>query len=407
MRRQNLQCDAVPTALESMQRRRPRPALCATIAVTAAVAATSSVAIAPASFLVPSDATPAAACRLFGAPDRPMVYSSSQQWLSSLPQKRGVQIVAKAMLVPAVATTLPWTTLLMVCTLPTCLGFWKSEYGVSYGYGLATALSGALLLRQVVGSLSTNVLSMPFLAQAQAFGLFLYGVRLTVFLLYRELRIPKFREDREKIEDRSKSRGGRLKRLPFIIACAFLYLGLAAPAALSAKAAAAVPTGNYMALAAQGGLVGLMYVGWAIAALGDAWKTVVKGARGKDALVTSGPYAVLRHPNYTGEQLLWTANFLAGVFALFGAKGLSPVPSAVWLLVAALGCFGINFVLMQATGGLEAKQAEDRGDNDEYQQWVSSTWKGFAIKRKPAKVTESLDLEGEEKDSGSLTIEEE
>ena len=41
--------------------------------------------------------------------------------------------------------TLP--TLAAVCVFPTCLGFWKSEYGVSYAYGIVTATVGALVLR--------------------------------------------------------------------------------------------------------------------------------------------------------------------------------------------------------------------------------------------------------------------
>eukprot|EP00434_Breviolum_minutum_P010472 symbB.v1.2.009236.t1/scaffold583.1/size184467/8 len=43
---------------------------------------------------------------------------------------------------------------------------------------------------------------------------------------------------RNRIEERSKEQGGRLKRLPFIVTCALLYLGLVAPGVLVFKAAA-------------------------------------------------------------------------------------------------------------------------------------------------------------------------
>ena len=132
---------------------------------------------------------------------------------------------------------------------------------------------------------------------------------------------------------------------------------------------------------------------------------------GEDHLVTSGIFRWLRHPNYTGEFLLWTANAAAAAAALAGAAmgplakaraasrpvlyhsywprcspprwSLLPpcllgtlarakastcttpthstillLPQAGWLLGALIGAAGICFVLMGAAGNLEAKQAE-------------------------------------------------
>ena len=71
-----------------------------------------------------------------------------------------------------------------VSTIPTVLGFWKSEYGVSYA---ASAMQ----------------LANPSpLAVAHAAVVLAYGARLNVFLLYRELAIPRFRKFRETIEVR-------------------------------------------------------------------------------------------------------------------------------------------------------------------------------------------------------------
>ena len=72
-------------------------------------------------------------------------------------------------------------------TIPTLLGFWKSEYGVSYAYGFAMAAAGA---------------DCPIPTRRKPAGLLAYGSRLNLFLLYRELAIPRFREFREKIEVR-------------------------------------------------------------------------------------------------------------------------------------------------------------------------------------------------------------
>ena len=38
------------------------------------------------------------------------------------------------------------STVVAACTVPTLLGFWKAEYGVSYAYGAAMATCGALIL---------------------------------------------------------------------------------------------------------------------------------------------------------------------------------------------------------------------------------------------------------------------
>ena len=77
--------------------------------------------------------------------------------------------------------------LTVACTIPTLLWYWKSEYGVSYAYGTAMLATGTLVL----ASRPTSVL-----ANAHATCLALYGARLNLFLLWRELTIPRFREFR-------------------------------------------------------------------------------------------------------------------------------------------------------------------------------------------------------------------
>jgi len=210
------------------------------------------------------------------------------------PQRVGPGVKRSALI------TVPLT---IVNIAPPCLGFWRAEYGVSYGYGLAMALSGAWLLFAETRALSWAV-------ALHVACLCIYGVRLSVFLLYRELCIPRFQEFRNRIEQRSKDRGTRLKRFPFLFCCGLLYLGLAAPASLAVAAADSVGKS-----ALYQGAVALMYIGWFVAALADTWKSVAKSTQGQDALVTGGPFALLRHPNYTGEQLMWTASFVAGCCA--------------------------------------------------------------------------------------------
>lgn len=129
------------------------------------------------------------------------------------------------------------------------------------------------------------------LGTAHALVLALYGFRLNAFLLYRELTIDRFKKFVEKIEDKANTKGGRLSRVPFILSCGFLYFCMAAPLFITAQAP---PSEASLFLTA------LAWGGFGVAAMGDLIKTEVKGKEGEDTLVTSGPFSILRHPNYTG-----------------------------------------------------------------------------------------------------------
>lgn len=262
--------------------------------------------------------------------------------------------------------TLP-CLLAVLCVTPTCLGYWKSEYTVSYGYGVATALSATAMYMSgvVTGAAPWALLHCIVLG--------LYGARLTLFLLYRETCIATFREFREKIEARATSRGSRLARTPFIISCSLLYLGLVAPLVLSSAWTGLAGSALFLPFKI---CVGLMYAGFGVAALGDLQKSFEK-ARGQE-LVTGGIFAVLRHPNYTGEQVLWTANFVAACLAFYGT-GVWSLSAGLWFLASLVGCIGINFVLCQATTNLETRQWEKYGLEPAYREWVATSWAGWGL----------------------------
>ena len=254
--------------------------------------------------------------------------------------------------------TLP--VLAAACTVPTCLGFWKSEYGVSYAYGAATATVGALVLRAAPNRL----------AAAHALCVLCYGVRLNAFLLWRELNIPRFQKFRETIEERAKASGGRLKRTPFVLSCAFLYFCMTAPLLITSSLA---PPVTFLPLVLS---VVLAWAGFAIAAYGDLYKSMAKAKLGDDVLVTTNIFRFLRHPNYTGEQILWSANLMSAVAATCYAWPTGLKSAAVWLLGSVVGWAGIMFVLAKATTSLEKKQAERY---DAYSKWQGSSWGGISL----------------------------
>ena len=234
---------------------------------------------------------------------------------------------------------------------------------MSYAYGLSIAASAALVLREGPTSL---------VARRHAWVHAAYGVRLCLFLLWRELSVPRFRQLREKIERRAPP-GNRLSRAPFVLGCSFLYFCMSLPLVMSARAPAAVGARQTMGAL----FTSLAWAGFGLAALGDTYKSFAKAARGERALVTGGPFAVLRHPNYQGEQLLWTASTFAGL-------ALAPISTKAAATAAAslLGLAGINFVLVQATTGLNSRHKLVYGEDMAFRTW--SAWKGVEFKKADA-----------------------
>ena len=245
------------------------------------------------------------------------------------------------------------------CTLPTCLGLWRSGYAVSYGYGGAMLAAGALALPRAASGV----------ARAHALALIFYGMRLDLYLLWRELALP---EAIHQMKRRDATLPERLKRLPVVVGCSALYYCMAAP--LRVTAACAGRCGAPAAVA-----VALAFVGFGIAAAGDLVKAYVKARDGAETLVTVGPFRWLRHPNYTGEMMGWAASFAAAVLAAAAAGNLRS--QAGWLATSALGAAGIFFVLAgEATAGLEKKQKEKYGGTPEYDSWIARSWSGPMLK---------------------------
>ena len=342
--------------------------------------------------------------------------------------------VRGAALAPLVLPTIP--RLALVCLLPTLLGYYKSEYGVSYGYGTAVASSSYLILSSIANAaglplfpvikdfasfahfqpagvvclLSTALCNLRSLLPTSlpafhAFALFFYGTRLDMFLLYRELFLARFRAMRERIEERAKKQGSRWKRTPFLLSCAFLYFCMMSPLLITSQ----VCDGMSMACGPNLGLGGgpipilelslrfsvvMALLGFLLGAFGDLNKTISKAFQGEDALITGGIFRFLRHPNYTGEVIGWVSSCLAGFLAVFRKAvsiGNSGGNMALWksmapyLFLSLMGATGISFVLMTATTGLEFRQNEKYGDSDEYQKWIKKSWVGFKMAPKKAR----------------------
>lgn len=295
--------------------------------------------------------------------------------LSAAGSNAAAEVVTKIMYVPPSLRSIA-----LACLVPSCLGYYKSEYGVSYGYGIAIAALADIIYKSVDRNYGfTPPTFWPGITAAKTHTSVytFYGWRLCVFLLGRESFVPRMREARDRIEDRAVERGGRLARTPFILICATLYGCLSAPLMLSAKA---VGSGRFSV--ATDVFVHLSFAGFILAAVGDWAKSKGKSRHGNDALITSNVLRYLRHPNYTGESIGWTCSFLAGLSATTAACGRS---LAEWknylpLLTASLaGLSGILIVLASAGSALELRQKEKYGGMKEYEDWVKSSWAGITL----------------------------
>lgn len=287
----------------------------------------------------------------------------------NITRQKVISLFASSIMLPSIQA------IAISCLVPTSLGYIRYEYGVSYGYGSSVAILAALILRQ---------LSYGSTAYWHAWALIFYGIRLNLFLLYRELYIPRFRKFREQIEERRTGtvtmKGDddtriqtRLRsRTPFVIGCATLYACLVAPLIITSQEA----TSSNVFLVNT--FIGLTWVGFVVAALGDLQKSFVKATLGEDVLVKGTLFSRLRHPNYTGEALAWTSSFLASITVAIMNRQQSFILPVV---AATFGWMGIIGVLVMAATGLEKRQFEKYKDTVEYQQWIKGSWAGPTWKR--------------------------
>mmetsp|Transcript_1053 Transcript_1053/g.1736 ORF Transcript_1053/g.1736 Transcript_1053/m.1736 type:complete len:319 (+) Transcript_1053:258-1214(+) len=295
-------------------------------------------------------------------------------YLSSVPKSTSKFGLSTKLLSPKLKTGWPSSTATVMAAtprdiaisvlVPSSLGFYKQEYGVSYGYGASIAWAAYLASKGAkCGSLGWY------------HGLLhiVYGVRLCLFLGIRELTVSKFKEVKERIE--AKAPKNRFARIPFVVSVAALYYCMSLPVFITND-----PTNTFTSIALKrlswGSLV-ISALGLLAQIVGDTQKYVVK-AGDPDVLVTGGLFSVLRHPNYTGELFLWSFSTLAAIFATAGSATRSTL-AAARCAGAVAGALGIAFVLALATTGLEKRQQEAYGGQLAYENWKKTSWGGLAL----------------------------
>jgi steroid 5-alpha reductase family enzyme len=239
-------------------------------------------------------------------------------------------------------------------------GFYRFVYFISTGYAFSVlGLSVGLLVAYGAQAGLPAVLALVLLG--------LYGGRLGVFLVLRELRNGSYR----RVLDEQV---GSYKKMPFFVQVAIwlavstlyvmqvspLYFRLANAAAAADGATGGMATAYPVWLWAGTAIIAL---GLGIQALADYQKEKAK-RKAPDAFCRTGLFKMVRCPAYFGEILVWTGVYLSSVPCLSGPAQM---------IFSTLGYIGIVFVMFGSTRRLELRQNARYGADPAYKEYVKNT----------------------------------
>ena len=254
---------------------------------------------------------------------------------------------------------MPWTLLgilLAVCAVLCAVGFYKFVYFLSIGYGFAVAGGGlAIFIMYLVNPSATPI----WLVLIQMVLFIAYGVRLSGFLLVRELKNISFKKTDVAKDTLAKNNE---KKMPvFVLATIWvsvsvLYVAQVSPMLFrytNASADVIVP------------IIGVVIsvAGLILESIADNQKSAQKKVR-PDMVATQGLYKLVRCPNYLGEIIFWTGIFVSGV-TTYETVGQ-------WI-TAVLAYVCIVFIMFNGAQRLEKRQMARYGENAEYNTYANKT----------------------------------
>ena len=231
-----------------------------------------------------------------------------------------------------------------------------NPYVFSQGYGLAVAACAMALMFafDVPLTLRTNKPE-QFLATTVAF----YGLRLSLFLFYREITVRNMRDQTKAFHN--KYAASKLLVLTSVLS--LLYAGMVSPLLYALKRP---PTEGRAVLMAWAGTT-LSFFGVLIESIADQHKCTVKRQHGVSygEKIFVGPtswlYAFCRHPNFCGEVFFWTGLFMAGL----------PCYNKSWTawISSSAGWICLVKIMQSSSSRLDKKQHEWYHDQPRYEAW--------------------------------------
>lgn len=254
---------------------------------------------------------------------------------------------------------MPWSLLgilYIVCAVLCAVGFYKFVYFLSIGYGFAVAGGGiAILVMALINP--TEAPLWILLIQAALF--LAYGIRLSGFLLVRELKNITFKKT--DVAKDTLAKNGEKKMPVFVLATIWITV-----------AALYVTQVSPMLFRYDNGCTDIIIplIGFAVSIGGLILETIAdnqKSAQKKerpDMVATKGLYKMCRCPNYLGEIIFWTGVFISGITA-YQTIGQ-------WIM-AVIAYIAIVFIMFNGAQRLEKRQMARYGNDDEYNTYANKT----------------------------------
>ena len=250
---------------------------------------------------------------------------------------------------------MPWSLLgilAIVCAVLSAVGFYKFVYFLSIGYGFAVAGGGiAILIMALVNP--TDAPIWILLIQAALF--VAYGIRLSGFLLVRELKTASYKKTFQEVS-------GDGKKMPFFvlftiwISVTVLYVAQVSPMLFRYDNGA-----SDLVLPLIGIVISIL--GLVLESVADNQKSAQKKVR-PDMVAIEGLYKLCRCPNYLGEIIFWTGVFIAGITA-YATVGQ-------WI-TSILAYVCIVYIMFNGAQRLEKRQMGRYGENEEYNNYANKT----------------------------------
>lgn len=240
----------------------------------------------------------------------------------------------------------------IVCAVLSAVGFYKFVYFLSIGYGFAIAGGGITILIMALINPTTAPIWLTLLQAA----LFLaYGIRLSGFLLAREIKSATYKKTFKEVS-------GDGKKMPFFvlfviwISVTVLYTAQVSPMLYRYY------NGAKDIIVPIVGVV-ISILGLVIEAAADNQKSAQK-KENPDKVATKGLYKIVRCPNYLGEITFWTGIFISGVTAYSGI--------GQWIM-AIIAYICIVFIMFNGAQRLEKRQMARYGADREYNDYADKT----------------------------------
>ena len=238
--------------------------------------------------------------------------------------------------------------LLCIALIVSAIGFYKYVYFISLGYGFSIAAIGIVSFFICRDSIDVLGIILCLL-------LFLYGNRLSGYLLIRELKSNSYNNKMKgEISD------GKNMKLPvkfaIWITCALLYACQTAPI--------------YFRLIEGSGATASLVIGILIMVFGVTFETIADIQKNNakkiapDTFVSTGLFKIVRCPNYLGEMIFWTGVLISGIGSFSSVLG--------WT-ASILGYLGIIYVMFSGARRLEIRQDKHYGEDPKYQEYGKTT----------------------------------